>query len=52
MRKKPQKIVKFAEFGENKYRAHNIVNGFIALPVSQNPILEKRILNLSPIGKS
>ena len=28
-----------------------VLNSFNALPVPQNPILEKRILNLSPIGK-
>ena len=34
-----------------KYRAHGFENGFIALPVPENPMLEKRILKLSPIGK-
>ena len=34
-----------------KYRAHNFENGFSAFPVPQNPMLEKRILDLSPIGK-
>ena len=34
-----------------KYRAHSFKNSFIALPVPENPMLEKRILNLSPIGK-
>ena len=28
-----------------------ILNSFNALPVPQNPMLEKRILKLSPIGK-
>ena len=34
-----------------RYHSHNIVNGLSALPVPQNPMLEKRILTLSPIGK-
>ena len=34
-----------------KYRAHHFGNSFIALPVHENPMVEKIILNLSPIGK-
>ena len=50
------KCLKTAENGlispnSAKYRAHKVVNSSNALPVPQNPMLEKRILNLSPIGK-
>ena len=50
------KCLKNAENAKNrriqpKYRAHGFENGFIALPVPENPMLEKRILKLSPIGK-
>ena len=34
-----------------KYRAHNFKNGFSAFLVPQNPMVEKRILTLCPIGK-
>ena len=48
--------LKTAEKCENppnspKYRGHGFQNSFSALPVPKNPMLEKRILNLSPIGK-
>ena len=43
-------MVKFRRI-QLKYRAHNILNGFSGFPVSKNPMLEKRIFNLSPIGK-
>ena len=51
-----EKCLKTAENEKNrwiqtKYRAHGFENGFIALPVPENPMLEKRILKLSPIGK-
>ena len=50
------KCVKPAKNGQNrriqpKYRAHHFENSFIAMPVPKNPMLEKRILDLSPIGK-
>ena len=50
------KMLKTAENTKNrriqpKYRAHSFKNSFIALPVPENPMLEKRILKLSPIGK-
>ena len=50
------KCLKNAENAKNrriqpKYRAHDFENSFIALPVPENPMLEKRILKLSPIGK-
>ena len=49
------KCLKTAENAKNrriqpKYRAHDFENSFIALPVPENPMLEKRILKLSPIG--
>ena len=34
-----------------RYHSRNIVNGLGVSPVPQNPMLEKRILTLSPIGK-
>ena len=34
-----------------KYRAYHFEYSFIALPVPENPMIEKRILDLSPIGK-
>ena len=34
-----------------KYRAHHFGNSFIAMAVPENPMIEKRILNLSPIEK-
>ena len=51
-----KKCLKTAEKMKNrriqpKYRANNFGNGFIALPVAQNHMIEKIILNLSPIGK-
>ena len=52
----PKKCIKTAKNAKNrriqlKYRANNFGNGFIGLPVPQNPMIEPRILNLSPIGK-
>ena len=34
-----------------KYRARGFLNSFVALPIAINPMLAKRILMLSPIGK-
>ena len=47
------KTAEISEISPNspKYRAHGFKNSFNALPVAQNPMLEKRILDLSPIGK-
>ena len=52
-RKHWSKTAEISEISPNspKYRAHGFQNIFSALPVAQNPMLEKRILDLSPIGK-
>ena len=50
-----EKDLKTAEKCENppnlsKYRGHGFQNSFIALPVSKNPMLEKRILNRKKVS--